>query len=110
MEDSGLTGILIGGGIGLGVVIIWLWLIIDIVKSEFKDGYMKLVWLLLAIFLPVIAVLTYPFLSKKVKKAEEAINQTGLKLDDLERLKTLLDSGAISQEEFEQEKAKLMNK
>lgn len=75
MDDGGLTAILIGGGIGVFAVIIWAWLLIDIVRSEFKDGNMKLVWLLLAIFLPLIAVLTYPFLSKKVKKGEKAVNQ-----------------------------------
>lgn len=40
-------------------VILWILAILDIVKSDFKDNTIKIVWLLVVIFLPVIGSILY---------------------------------------------------
>ena len=39
--------------------IIWLWAFIDVLKSDFKDSTMKLIWVLVIFFLPVLGCLLY---------------------------------------------------
>lgn len=48
-------------------LILWVWALIDILKSTFKDTATKIVWLLVVIFLPVIGVIIYYFVGRKQK-------------------------------------------
>ncbi|MBL4655436.1 MAG: PLDc_N domain-containing protein [Bacteroidia bacterium] len=34
-------------------IIFWIWALIDILRSNFKDGSAKLVWLLVTVFVPL---------------------------------------------------------
>jgi len=52
---------------------IWLWAVIDILKSDFKDGATKLVWLLVVFFLPFLGFLLYVFIGRNQKVREEEI-------------------------------------
>ena len=47
--------------------IIWAWTLIDILKSDFKDGFVKLIWLLVVFFLPFIGFILYIFIGRKQK-------------------------------------------
>ncbi|MEP2772667.1 MAG: PLD nuclease N-terminal domain-containing protein [Fulvivirga sp.] len=47
--------------------ILWLWALIDLVKSEFSDKNMKLVWALIIIFIPFIGSIIYLILGRKQK-------------------------------------------
>ncbi len=38
---------------------LWIWALVDIVKSEFTDSTNKTIWVLVIIFLPVIGSLLY---------------------------------------------------
>ena len=49
--------------------ILWLWVIIDLLKSTFKDSTNKLIWAIIIIFLPVLGSILYLLIgrSQKVK-------------------------------------------
>lgn len=55
---------LIFGLIYLGV---WLYCIADTIRSEFKDPNMKLIWILILIFAPLVGMLAYLIMSKETK-------------------------------------------
>lgn len=94
-----------------GVFILWLWALVDIITSKFEDSLLQVVWLLVVFFLPFIGVILYLLIGKSMKKieivADDDLNQ---KYDQLVKIKELLDSGAISQEEFDTEKQKILNR
>ncbi|MCH7410140.1 PLDc N-terminal domain-containing protein [Belliella sp. DSM 111904] len=46
---------------------LWIWAVVDLLKSEFKDNSTKLLWLLLLIFLNPLAPFLYFHLSRKQK-------------------------------------------
>jgi hypothetical protein len=45
----------------------WIWALIDILISEFKESNDKLLWGLFVFFLPLIGVLAYFFIGRKLK-------------------------------------------
>jgi cbb3-type cytochrome oxidase subunit 3 len=45
----------------------WIWVLIDVVISEFKESNDKLLWGLFVFFLPLIGVLAYFFIGRKLK-------------------------------------------
>lgn len=47
--------------------IVWIWALVDIVRSEFKTGFDKIVWLLMVFFLPVLGFILYIFIGRKQK-------------------------------------------
>lgn len=47
--------------------ILWLWALIDLVKSEFTDKNMKLIWALIIIFIPLIGSIIYLVMGRKQK-------------------------------------------
>lgn len=49
--------------IGIIVFILWVWAIIDIVKSKFP-GNNQIVWLLVVILLPALGTLLYVFIGR----------------------------------------------
>jgi hypothetical protein len=60
------------GVVALGIFVLWVWAIIDVIRSDFKDGTMKIVWIALLIFLPFLGAVIYPFVGKGTKKITEA--------------------------------------
>ena len=51
---------------GLATFIIWIWALIDILKSEFTSTN-KIIWLLVVFFLSLLGVLLYYFIGRKQK-------------------------------------------
>ena len=49
--------------------IFWGWALIDILKSDFKDGINKLIWLLVVFFLYALGALLYVIIGKDQKKS-----------------------------------------
>jgi hypothetical protein len=47
--------------------ILWLVALVDILKSEFKDGLTKVIWLILVIFLPFLGSILYFFIGRDQK-------------------------------------------
>ncbi len=46
---------------------LWIYCMIDIIQSKFKDSNMKLIWILVILFAPLIGMLVYLALGKGTK-------------------------------------------
>jgi len=53
---------------GLLLIIFWLWALIDILRNDFEDNFIKLIWLLVVFFLSILGALLYYFIGQKQKK------------------------------------------
>jgi hypothetical protein len=111
--------------------IVWIWLLIslfaDIFRSSDLNGWMKALWCLFIIVLPILGALIYLIArghsmaerSMSERRAQETqfreyvrdaagSNGGGGVADELSKLATLRDSGTITDAEFEAQKAKLL--
>ena len=108
--------------------IAWFWLVILIVIDIFRrrdvGGGKKALWLIFILFVPFLGVFIYLIANsddmarRRVEEAQAAQVQTdeyirsvagsGGATAEIERAKGLLDSGAITQEEFDAIKAKAL--
>lgn len=94
----------------VGVFILWLWALVDIITSKFNENLMQILWLLVVFFLPFIGVILYLLIGRAMKIPNNLNSDNpNQKYDQLSKIKELLDNGAISQEEFESEKEKILN-
>lgn len=110
--------------------VLWIWLVFAIFADLFRDhetnGWVKAIWVIFIIFLPVIGALTY-LIARGRKMGERAqreaavqdqatreyirsvANDGGGTADELNKLAALRDRGVISQEEFEQQKTRILS-
>ena len=108
--------------------VIWIWILImvfiDIFRSHDLSGGMKAVWFLFVLIIPLVGVLVY-LIARGGKMHEHAAAQAKQQdqefrayvqeaagsqtpADQLSKLADLRDRGVISAEEFEREKAKVL--
>jgi ABC-type multidrug transport system fused ATPase/permease subunit len=107
--------------------VIWICLLFTIITDLFRDhqmsGWAKAVWLLFLVFIPFLTGLVY-LIARGSGMRDRAIKaQTDAKkhfdeyvreqaqtspADELHKLNDLREKGALSQEEFDQAKAKLL--
>ncbi|MCH9815494.1 MAG: SHOCT domain-containing protein [Actinomycetia bacterium] len=109
---------------------IWIWLLIsifaDIFRSDDMGGWAKALWVVFVVIVPFLGVLIYLIVrgqsmqqrsiatATKQQQAEQAyIRQTagagtGSAADQLAKLAELHDSGALTDAEFESQKAKVL--
>ncbi|MBN3521266.1 PLDc_N domain-containing protein [Algoriphagus lutimaris] len=52
---------------GLLYTILWIYCLVDIIRSEYKDANMKLIWLIIILFAQVIGPIVYLILGKSTK-------------------------------------------
>ena len=57
--------------IGIAILSLWIWIVMDIVRSEFKAENDKLVYLLLALLVPAIGSIVYLVHGQHQKLIEE---------------------------------------
>ena len=108
--------------------IAWIFLVfrifMDIFRSEDLGGWGKALWSLFVIFVPFIGVLVYLIARghsmhdrdvAQAQQSEAAFRQyvqetagSGGAADELDRLAKLRDSGVITAEEFDRQKAKIL--
>ena len=107
--------------------VIWIWILITVIGDLFRDhemsGAAKAAWVFFLIFVPVLAVLVYLIVrgqgmrDRAIKEQAEVrrhmdsyIRETagGSAVDELHKLSELKDKGAISEDEFQRAKAKLL--
>ena len=120
---------LFGTMLGIFVFLIWFWLLViifgDIFRSRDMSGGVKALWVLFVIILPFLGILVYLIArgGKMHERAEQAakqqqeafdsyVKQTAggtSSVDQLAKLADLKQSGAITDAEFEAQKAKLLS-
>lgn len=110
--------------------VIWFWLLIMIFSDLFRDhetsGWAKALWTILVIVLPFIGILLYLIvrgrgMADRALKQQQAMKQQmdaqiraavgtgGSPADQIAQAKSLLDTGAITQAEFEVLKNKALS-
>jgi hypothetical protein len=62
----------IGGGtifllFGLIYSILWIYCLVDIIRSEFKDPNMKIIWIVIILFAQVIGAIVYLAMGRSTK-------------------------------------------
>ncbi|GAA5036604.1 SHOCT domain-containing protein [Microbacterium fluvii] len=96
----------------------------DIFRDSSLNGWLKAVWIIFLIFVPFLTALVYLIargdgMSRRSMAQARALREdqdayiratagSGSSIDDIAKAKTLLDSGAISQAEFDAIKAKAL--
>jgi len=106
--------------------VIWFWLLISVFGDLFRrkdtSGASKVLWMIFVIVLPFLGVFIYLLINhdgladrnaQQLQAQKSATDDyirsvSGGSAAEIERAKGLLDSGAISQAEFEQIKAKAL--
>jgi Short C-terminal domain/Phospholipase_D-nuclease N-terminal len=106
----------------------WIWLVITVLMDLFRDhklsGIAKAVWAFFLIFIPFFGVLLYLIVrgggmqERRIKEQADAKQhfdsyvreqaQATSPADELHKLAELKDKGALSAEEFDRAKAKLL--
>jgi hypothetical protein len=109
--------------------VIWIWILITILTDLFRDhelsGWAKAAWVLFLVFIPFLTALIYLIArgagmrDRTIKAQAEAkqhfdsyvrqqAHAGGGAADELHKLNELKEKGALSSDEFEQAKAKLL--
>jgi len=108
--------------------VIWIWILITILTDLFRDhalsGWAKAAWVLFLVFIPFLTALIYLIargsgMRERAIKAQAEAKQHfdsyvreqahgGSPADELHKLNELKEKGALSAEEFEKAKAKLL--
>jgi Phospholipase_D-nuclease N-terminal len=70
MGVMALTAVFFFWLVGVAAFVFWLWVLIDILKSEFT-GSNKIVWLLAVILLPLLGAVLYWFIGREQKVTDE---------------------------------------
>ena len=106
----------------------WIWILIGIITDLFRrhdtSGWVKALWMIVLIFLPFAGVLAYVIINGKgmaergAQRAQanqaqfddyvKSVSDNGGAAGEIEKAKALLDSGAITQQEFDSLKAKAL--
>jgi putative oligomerization/nucleic acid binding protein/phospholipase D-like protein len=106
--------------------IVWIWILFTILTDLFRDhelsGWWKAVWVLFLVFIPFLTALVYLIArgsgmrDRTIKAQADAKKhfdeyirtEAHSPADELHKLNDLKEKGAISQEEFDKAKAKLL--
>ncbi len=108
--------------------VIWIWILITILTDLFRDhalsGWAKAAWVLFLVFIPFLTALIYLIargagMRERAIKAQAEAKQHfdtyvreqahgGSPADELHKLNELKEKGALSNEEFDKAKAKLL--
>ena len=107
--------------------VIWIWIVITVLIDVFRrhdiGGWAKAAWTIFVVILPWLGVLIYLIAEhdgmrergmKEAQAQEQAFDEyvrdtTGGSADEIAKAKGLLDSGAITQQEFDALKAKALS-
>lgn len=112
--------------------VLWIWLVIAVFTDLFRDhamnGWLKALWIIFVIVLPIIGVLSYLIVRggamreravEDAKAQEQATREyiqsvagadgSRTTADELTKLAALRDKGVISQHEFEEQKNRILS-
>ena len=107
--------------------VVWIWILFTIITDLFRDhemsGWAKALWILFLVFIPFLTGLVYLIVRGSGMRDRAIKAQTDAKkhfdeyvreqahaspADELHKLNDLREKGALSQEEFDQAKTKLL--
>jgi hypothetical protein len=107
--------------------VIWIWILFAIIADLFRDhemsGWGKAIWIVFLVFIPFLGALVYLIArgsgmrERTIKAQAEAkkhfddhvrTQAESSPADELHKLNALREKGALSQEEFDRAKAKLL--
>ena len=108
--------------------VIWFWILItifiDLFRSHDLNGWVKALWFIFILFLPLIGVLVYLIVrggkmhehaardaqaqEQQFRRYVQDAASSGSSADQLAKLADLRDRGVITAEEFDREKAKVL--
>ena len=107
--------------------VVWIWILFTIITDIFRDhemsGWAKAIWILFLVFIPFLTGLIYLIVRGSGMRDRAIKAQTDAKkhfdeyvqeqahsspADELHKLNELREKGALSQEEFDQAKTKLL--
>ncbi|MBS1891932.1 MAG: SHOCT domain-containing protein [Actinobacteria bacterium] len=107
--------------------VIWIWILFAIIADLFRDhemsGWGKAIWIVFLVFIPFLGALVYLIArgsgmrERTIKAQAEAkkhfddhvrAQAESSPADELHKLNALREKGALSQEEFDRAKAKLL--
>jgi hypothetical protein len=108
-------------------IVVWIWILITILSDLFRDhelsGWGKAAWVLFLVFIPFVTALVYLIArgngmrDRTIKAQAEAKHHMDAYIrqqahstpaDELHKLNELKEKGALSTEEFDKAKAKLL--
>jgi hypothetical protein len=99
------------------MMMLWIYTLVDIFQRVDLSGWVKALWVIFVLFLPLLGMLIYfiarPILPQDIQarerqeKAMQAAQAADI-TDKLAKLSELRDKGVISEEEFQAQKAKLL--
>jgi len=107
--------------------VIWIWILFAIIADLFRDhemsGWGKAIWIIFLVFIPFVGALVYLIARGSGMRARTIKAQADAKkhfdeyartqaesspADELHKLNALREKGALSQEEFDRAKARLL--
>jgi hypothetical protein len=107
--------------------VVWIWILFTIITDLFRNhemsGWLKAVWLVLLVFIPYLTALVYLIVygsdmrERQLRAQAEAKHQADAYIraaahvspaDELHKLHELLDKGALTPEEYDRAKQKLL--
>ncbi|MDN3203930.1 PLD nuclease N-terminal domain-containing protein [Algoriphagus sediminis] len=67
LNNFGGIGTLIFFILGLIYSVVWVYCLIDIIRSDFKDSNMKIIWILVILFAQLVGPIAYLLMGKSTK-------------------------------------------
>lgn len=97
------------------LLMLWVFALVDLFQRRDLSGWAKALWAIAIVFFPLLGLLIY-FITRPPSAEEEAAAQRSYQQqaaqavpDQLEKLSALHDKGVLTDEEYQQQKAKLLN-
>lgn len=124
MDFWNFIGLLFWTYIVLSFLAILFALIVDVFRDEKLNGWLKAVWVIVLVFVPIIGAIIYVIArgrgmsERQLASAQEARSQTDTYIrsvaavspaDEIARAKALLDAGSITRAEFDSLKARALD-
>ena len=68
VQNIGGSFLLVIGALSFIYLILMIYCLVDVIRSEFKDPTMKLIWIIIILFAQLIGTLVYLVIGKSTKK------------------------------------------
>jgi hypothetical protein len=96
------------------LIMLWIFALVDLFRRKDLDGWVKALWAIAILVFPILGMLIYFITRKPTAEEEEAARSYYREMagadvpEQLEKLADLHDKGVLTDEEFAEQKAKLL--